>query len=292
MSLRYTLKESLSGFTRAKLSATVSIATIAISLLLLGVFMILTINTSRFIDLLRSKVELEVFLQEPLTRQEIAALEARVRAIEGVDRVVFISKEEAARIFKEEFGEDINSVLDFNPLPPSFKVHLREGYKTAARTSEVYDRLTAMKGVDHVIYRKELLELIDRQTASVNNLALGLGVLVSLSAIFLVSNTVRLAIYAKRRLVRTMELVGATPGFVRLPFLLEGALQGLIGGAIASAVLYTLLHYAARLVAADFPAFISMDPLFYPMVIVTGVLLGLLGSSIAVARFIRIARSA
>lgn len=291
MSLRYTLQESLSGFTRTKLATAVSIVTIAISLLLLGVFAILTIHTSRFIEALRSKVELEAFLQEPLSDQDIADLKARVIGVEGVAGVVYISKEDAARIFREEFGEDIHRVLEFNPLPPSFKISLRDGYKTSVRTREVVGRLTALKGVDNVIYRKELLELIDRQTASANNLALGLGVLVSLSAIFLVSNTIRLAIYAKRRLIRTMELVGATAGFIRLPFLLEGILQGLAGGVTAAGVLYLLLEYASRFVAAEFPAYIRMEPGFYALVVATGVGLGLLGSIISIIRFMRSART-
>ncbi len=292
MSLRYTLQESISGFTRTKLASAVSIVTIAISLLLLGVFAILTIHTSRFIDALRSKVELEAFLQEPLGPGEIADLEVRVRGIEGVAGVVFISKDDAARIFKEEFGEDIHRVLEFNPLPPSFKISLRDGYKTTARTQRVVEQLTALRGVDNVIYRKELLELIDRQTASANNLALGLGVLVSLSAIFLVSNTIRLAIYAKRRLIRTMELVGATAGFIRLPFLLEGVMQGLAGGVAAAAVLYVLLEYASRFVAAEFPAYIRMEPAFYALVVGAGMVLGLLGSIISIIRFMRSARKA
>ncbi len=292
MSFSYTMRESFSGFRRAKLSSVISVVTITISLLLLGVFAILTVNTSRFIDMLRSKVELEAFLQEPLTQQQIADLQKKVTALNGVEHVTFISKDDAARIFREEFGEDINSVLDFNPLPPSFKISLRAGFKTAARTQEVYDRLVAIKGIDHVIYRKALLELIDRQTSSVNNLALGLGVLISLSAIFLVSNTIRLAIYAKRKLIRTMNLVGATGTFIRLPFLIEGILQGFVGGLAASFVLYVLLEYASRFVSAEFPAFIRMEPLFYTLVVAGGILLGLLGSIISIARFMRIAQTA
>lgn len=292
MSLRYAVRESLSGFRRTKLAAAVSIITIAISLLLLGVFAILTINTSRFIQALRDKVELEAFLQEPVTRQDVANLRSRVLAVEGVDSVVYVSKEDAARIFREEFGEDIHRVLEFNPLPPSFRVFLREGYKTAAGTRDVHDRLRAVRGIDTIVYRKELLELIDRQTASANTLALGLGLLVSLSAVFLVSNTIRLAIYAKRRLIRTMDLVGATAGFIRLPFLLEGSLQGVAGGAVAAVLLYLLLEYAARFVAVEFPAFIRMAPVFYGLVVAAGLVLGFVGSVIAIARFMRMARSA
>lgn len=292
MSLRYTLGESFSGFTRAKLSSLLSIVTIAISLLLLGVFTILTVNTTRFIDALRNRMEFEAFLQEPLTRAATDALAARVRAIEGVDSVVYVSKEEAARIFRQEFGEDINTVLDFNPLPPSFKIFLRDGYKTAAQAQRVFERVQSLEGVDHVIYRKALLELIDRQTTSVNNLTLGLGILVGLSALFLVSNTIRLAIYAKRRLLRTMELVGATSAFIRLPFLIEGMIQGFVGGLLAGGILFMLLEFGARLVSPDFPATVTMPPAFYPGVVLGGIALGLIGSSISVARFIGLARTA
>ncbi|HET6272902.1 MAG TPA: permease-like cell division protein FtsX [Bacteroidota bacterium] len=292
MSLSYTLKESISGFKRAKLSTFISIITISISLLLLGVFAVVTINTSRFIDSLRNAVEMEAFLQEPLTRDEITALQKRVTAIEGVARVVYVSKEEAAKIFKEEFGEDINTVIDFNPLPPSFKIFLSNTHKTVVQANAVYDKLVATEGIESVLYRKALLEFIDQKTATVHNVTLGLGILISLSAIFLVSNTIRLAIYAKRRLLRTMALVGATAGFIRIPFLLEGVIQGFFGGLLASGVLYLLLEYSSRLLSIEFTEFIHMEPVYYLSVLGCGIVLGLVGSIISVARFIRIAETA
>lgn len=291
MSLRYTLRESFSGFKRARLSSIISIITITISLLLLGVFAVFSLHASRFIDTLRNKFEIEAFLEEPLTRQELADLRGRVTEIEGVERIVYVSKEEAARIFKEEFGEDIKNVLDFNPLPPSFKIYLKDGYKTAAQAEVIHDRLKSLKGIGSIVYRKALLELIDKRTVTVNNLTLGLGTLISLSAIFLVSNTIRLAIYAKRHLLRTMELVGATRGFIRLPFLVEGMIQGLLGGVLASCIFYVLLEYVARILSVEFSEFIHMDPVFYLLVIGAGTLLGLVGSVISVIRFIRLAAS-
>lgn len=289
MSLSYTLRESISGFRRTKLATFLSILTIGISLLLLGIFAVATINASRFIEALRDKVEMEAFLQEPLTPEDIVRLQNEINNVEGVDRTTFVSKDDAARVFKEEFGEDITRVLEFNPLPPSFKIHLEEDYRNARQAQAVHDRVAALNGVDNVLYRKTLLEIIDERALTIHNLTLGLGVLISLSAIFLVSNTIRLAIYAKRRLLRTMELVGATAGFIRLPFLLEGIIQGLIGGAIAAVVLYVLLEYAARLLSIGFSEFIHMDPLFYLAVVATGVLLGFVGSVISVLRFIRLA---
>jgi cell division transport system permease protein len=281
MSFSYTLKESLSGFRRTKLSSIVSIITVCISLLLLGVFGILTLNAARFIDALRNKVELEAFLTEPVTQDEIEALQRTITGIEGVEKATFISKEEAARIFKREFGEDILSILDFNPLPPSFRVGLKKEYKTSAGAQSVHNRLSSLSGIESVAYRKALIELIDRRTDAINTITLGLGILISLSAIILVSNTIRLAIYAKRRLIQTMELVGATWSFIRLPFLLEGMLQGLIGGILAAGLLFTIFERG----------FIHTDTYFYVVVIVAGTILGLVGSVISVLRFIQPSRT-
>lgn len=286
MSLSYTLRESVSGFKRTKLSSVISIMTVSISLLLLGIFAVITINASRFITSLRNKVELEAFLQEPITDEETAGLLRSVEAIPGIATVTYISKDQAAKIFREEFGEDISSVLDFNPLPPSFKITLRDGFKTGAGVRAISEQVSSMKGVESVTYRKALLELIDQRTAAVHNITLGLGVLISLSAILLVSNTIRLAIYAKRKLIRTMELVGATGTFIRLPFLLEGVVQGLLGGVVAAGILYAVLEHSVRLFSTEFAAFVHMEPTFYLIVVAAGILLGFVGSIISVIRFI------
>lgn len=287
MSLSYTLRESFSGFRRTKLSSAISIITICISLLLLGVFAIITVHASRFIESIRNKVELEAFLQEPVAGEEISELAREITGFNGVEKVVFISKEEAAQIFKQEFGEDIYSVLDFNPLPPSFKISLQPEYRTAENARNLYEQLRVLKGIESVVYRRALLELMDRRTASVNKVTLGLGILISLSAILLVSNTIRLAIYAKRRLIRTMELVGATRLFIRVPFLLEGLVQGILGGLVASGILYVVVEYAVRWIAPEVVEYAAMEPLFYGLVVISGAVLGLMGSAISVIRFIK-----
>jgi len=287
MSFSYTIRESFSGFTRTRLSTTISIVTISISLLFLGLFTMATIHASRFIDLLRSKVEIEAFLEEPLTPEELVALRGQVSSLEGVEHVAYVSKEDAARVFREEFGENILDVLEFNPLPASLKISLEERYKNSRNTDLVSRNIEKLRGIESVKYRKELLELIDTRAASVNNLTLGIGVVISLSAIFLVSNTIRLAIYAKRHLIRTMELVGATRGFIRIPFLFEGIIQGFLGGVVASVVLYALLEYGMRFVSIELDGAIHREPLFYAGVLAAGIVLGMLGAIISVMRFIR-----
>jgi len=287
MSLAYTLRESISGFTRTKLSTTISIITISISLLFLGIFAVISTQTSRFIDVLRDQVELEAFLDEPITPKDLSTVQERIKSLAGVQELTYVSKDDAAKLFQKEFGENILNVLEFNPLPASLKVSLKDGYKTSARVAEVSKAIEGIHGIESVKYRKELLEVIDTRAATLHNLTLGLGVLISLSAILLVSNTIRLAIYAKRQLIRTMELVGATRVFIRVPFLLEGMIQGIVGGILASALLYVLLEYSIRLVSIELAGSLHREPLFYAGVLATGLLLGLIGGIISVMRFIR-----
>jgi len=287
MSLSYLLTESVSGFKRTKLASIVSIMTICIALLLLGVFMVVTTNATRFVDGLRTKVELEAFLRQPISPVELDSLRAAVRAVDGVASVAYVSKEDAARIFKQEFGEDILDVLNFNPLPPSLRIGLVPRAITAAGTRTVSDRVAAMAGVDTVIYRRALIELIDRRAEQFNTVTLGLGLLIGLSAILLVSNTIRLAIYAKRKLIRTMELVGATWSFIRLPFLLEGVIQGVLGGAGAAGNLYLVNNRFVLALSQEIAAYIQVRPGFYLLILAAGIALGMVGSVISVIRFIR-----
>jgi cell division transport system permease protein len=287
MSLSYTLRESFSGFTRTKLSSILSVMTIAIALLFLGLFTVITIHANRFLDELRNRVEVEAFLEEPIALIDVDSLRQAIAHLEGIERVEYVSKEQAAETFKKEFGEDILNVLDYNPLPPSFKVFLKEGYKTPARAEALEHQLRAFNGIEDVVYRKAMLTMIDQRARTLHNITLGLGILIGLSAIILVSNTIRLAIYAKRQLIRTMELVGATRLFIRVPFLLEGLLQGLLGGLIAAAFLYVLIVYSLRYLSSELATYVAMPTAFYLLVVLAGLLLGLVGGLIAVTRFIR-----
>ena len=286
MSALHILKEGVSGFSRAKLATLGSILTITIALLLLGLFYVVSTNTTRIIESIRGKVEMEAFLQEPVTPQRIGEIEKELNGVMGVERVRFVSKEEAAKFFKEEFGEDVNAVLNFNPLPPSFKITLNAEYRTSQRAELLSARIKGIKGVDDVMYRREMLEFIERQAKIFDMIGLGFGIIIGISAIFLVSNTIRLTISAKRKSIQAMKLVGASRWFVRSPFIIEGIIQGMAGGLIASCVLYYLLGIAARMISTELSEFIAVGRTFYPIVVMTGIFLGLFGSSISVRRFI------
>ena len=212
MQVRYLVKEGFSGFQRAKLSMTSAIITICISLLILSSFSILLINANDVVEALREKVEMEAFLQDDLTPEASVAVRTKIASITGVRDTRFVSKDEAAAIFKDQFGEDIYSVLNFNPLPASVKISLQSGFRTLKAATAIYDSVRAIAGVEDVIYRKDLLEMLDKRAVGLLWLMFGIGIFVTISSVFLVANTIRLAIYSKRAIIRTMKLIGATRG--------------------------------------------------------------------------------
>lgn len=286
MNLIYILKEGYSGFKRAKLAATASVITISISLLLLGLFLIVSLNTSRIVSLIEDKVEIEAFLQEPIKTNQINEIQKSILSVAGVDSIQFISKEEAARIFKQDFGEDIYSVLDFNPLPPSFKISLKDHYKKTELASRVVETIKSIEGVEEVAYRKELIDFLEKRTQLLNIVGLVVGIVFGISAIFLVANTIRLAIYSKRKIIQTMKLVGATKMFIRTPFLLEGFFQGLLGGIFSAIFLWILIYFTSQWLTAELAYFLKIDFSLYLLLAFLGILFGLIGSIISVRRFI------
>jgi len=279
-------REGFSGLRRAKLATLGAVITIVIALLFIGFFYIISTNTARVAAGMREKVEMEAFLSDPVSRQRRDEIEKRVLAIDGVDRVEFVSKDDAAKIFKEEFGEDINSVLDFNPLPASYRIFLKEEFRTVGSADSVQKAVETVDGIEKVVYRRDMLAFIERQSRTLNLVGLAIGLLIGLSAMFLVSNTIRLTIAVKRKAIQTMKLVGATRWFVRAPFIIEGVFQGVSGGVIAAAIIYYALTAATTLLSSDLAEFLQADAIFYCGLIGAGAILGFLGSVISVWRFI------
>jgi len=278
MSLSYILKESFSGFRKVKISGIITIFTITVSLLLLGIFLIVLENINDVVQNIRDRIEIEVFLTDRLSKSEKDDIQKKISLVEGVGNIKFISKEEASKIFRQEFGEDINQVLDFNPLPESFKITLSDEYKNSAKVKQITEELRNLKGVDDVLYRKTLLELLDRRAKLFSEISLTIGIVIGLISVFLISNTIRLIIYSKRKVIETMKLVGATGRFIKTPFIIEGFLHGFLAGVIAAAVLYILIRFILPFVGEDLFSKIVVKYYFYPGIILIGCLLSLVGS--------------
>ncbi len=287
MSVSYTLKESFAGFRRNRSASLITVFTVSISLLLLGVFVIITMNFATFVDQIRSRVDLEVFLETEMSDSQQEGMTRILSSIPGVEEVTFVSKEDAAKIFKQDFGESFDDILDDNPLPQSYRLSIQEGYNNADSVQLIAARVEKLQLVESVHYRKQLLQLIDRRARAFGYAAGFIGLILALSAVILVANTIRLTIYAKRHIIRTMKLVGATSMLIRLPFLIEGAFHGIIGGIIASLLIDIVFTFFIQPLSEDLLVNIGVSFGFYIGLIIAGGVLGFIGSVISIGRFLK-----
>ncbi len=282
----YLIKEAISGFKKSKFSSFASIFVLFISLFSIGSFVVAGYNLNRLIKAIKEKIEIEVFLKDGLSNAQIDSLRKKIISMDEVENVVFISKDEAAKIFEEEFGENIFNILDFNPLPASFKIKLKENYRTAQGVENLIRKLRKFPEFEEMKYRKTLLNILERRFKILTQAFLLSGILLALISILLVINTIRLTIQAKRKLINTMQLVGATRGFIMTPFLIQGFLQGLIAGLFSSGLIYFLVDVIIPQLPDDVIRSVSIPLPFYSFVVFAGCLLGFVGSWISARKYI------
>lgn len=282
LSLFYTIREGLDGMRRARLASTMAIVTIAVALVLLGVFTAGTLNLVRLLDALRSRFEFEVFVDNSLDESGIDRLGRSIRSIDGVATVTFVSREQASEIFRKEFGNDFLDVLENNPLPASFRIALKKEAQNAQAAERIARTVDEVAGVDEVVYRRELLSILDRYVGLAVAADFILGLVVCLSSFILVINVVRLTIVAKRRVIETMQLVGATNAFVRRPFLVQGLVQGALGGVGAALV----LRLIERLLHRQFGEVIIFPDYLFLWLLAAGVILAMSASFFGVRRYL------
>ncbi len=286
--LPYTVREGLKGLRRATFAAVASMSAMAVALVLVGTFAMIIWEAREVADWLRYRVgEMEVYLDLDTDDRTGRAVHARMQLIPGVERAEYISRERAEEIFRTEFGEGAEAFFDEPFLPPSVRVRIMPTWTNADSIGALRSRFEAMDQVDEVEFNQELLLQVQSNLQLVTLIGLGAGILVLLASIFLVANTIRLTIYARRLLIRTMKLVGATDRFIRRPFLIEGMAQGLIAGAVAAGIVYSGGAVVMQYLPELFTARENYLPLVAAGVVVVGVVLGWMGSALSVRRFIR-----
>lgn len=279
----YSLSEGVKGLRRAKFSTFVAVFSIFLSLIIIGFFLIFIFNMQRTIAQIKSRMELEVFIDNSFMTEQIDALRQKMVVIPGIDSVLYVSKDAAAMIFKQEFGQDIFEILDDNPLPPSFRIKLKPAFQSVSRAGKISSDLSKLEGVSEVLYRHDLLALLEKYMRIFLVIVFGIGSLLAIGSIFLVYNTIKLIILSRRSTIEIMKLVGATRRFIRRPFLVEGLIQGFIGGSLAALFFYS----AYQMVKKEISGLILVDPKSYPILILLGMFFGLIGSLFALRKFLR-----
>lgn len=273
------------GIRRASTTSLLAVLTIAVVLVLIGSASLLVGNMAGLLDEFGDELVLTAYLDAELPEARLRALAERVAGEAGVAGVEVVSREEALVRFERIAGSaELLAGLAENPLPPSLEITLAPEARTKAGIEALEAALAGLPGIDELAHGQDWIEGYARAIALVRGLAFGLGGVLGLAALLIVANTIRLAVYARRDELDILALVGASRTFVRVPFLLEGTIQGLLGGLLALALLfgaYTLLHpqlqYGLELVLgrAELGFFTTGDAI---LLVAAGAGLGLLGS--------------
>jgi cell division transport system permease protein len=282
-------REALLSFRRAPLLSALSVTTIAFSLFTVGLFALVAINLRQALRGLEERVEIVAFILRGTPSESIAVASQDIAAFPEVQDVNYVSEEEALQRARTELVEfrDAYRDLQVNPLPASIEVRLKDGYRDATSVERVAQRLKGFGFVDDVRYGREWVQKLDYLRNITGLVGLVIGLAFAAVAVVIIGVTIRLTILQRAREISIMRLVGATNWFIRGPFLLEGALKGLLGG-----LLSLILCYAGYLLFRDksggtFAGLVFFRPEQMLLVVIFGVLLGLAGSLVSVGRHLR-----
>jgi cell division transport system permease protein len=282
-------REALLSFQRAPLLSVLSVTTIAFSLFTVGLFGLVAVNLREALRGLEERVEIVAFTLRGTPSETIALASQDIAAFPEVKDVNFVSEEEALRRARAELVEfrDAYRDIQVNPLPASIEVRLKDGYRDAATAERVAQRLKGFGFIEDVRFGREWVQKLDHLRNITGIVGVVIGLAFAAVAVVIIGVTIRLTIMQRAREISIMRLVGATNWFIRGPFLLEGALKGLLGG-----LLSLVLCYAGYLLFRDnsggtLAGLIFFRPEQMVLIIIFGVLLGLCGSLVSVGRHLR-----
>lgn len=289
--LDYFLGEAFINLRRNLFMTFAAISIVAVSLLLLGSVVVFGEVTSRMVGLLDERVELNVFLFDEITPDQTEELESYLTEMPEVRSVEYVSKSAAFEEFKQWY-EDTPGVIqnvDADVLPASYRVKLQDPSKVEV----VSTRLDGRPGVEQVIFGGDQVRNLLRFNALLRAVVVALTILFLGAATLLIANTIRIAIYARRKEIGVMKLVGATNWFIRVPFILEGMAEAAIGAVIATAVIIAAKEFLldqAQQVVTFLPLTIGYDEIaqVFGILLIVGMFIGALGSIMAVRRFLEV----
>lgn len=269
-----------------------SISTVALSLLILGLFFIIVLNLNHMADSLESQVQVNVYLEDELSKARREEIGGELKAMAGVESTLFISKEEAMKRFEERLGDQktlLAALGDSNPLPASFEVKLRQPQLVKAAAAA----MAKIEGVESAKYGQDVIEPLFDLTRMVRIFGLVVILFLALATVFIISNTIRLTVFARRKEIGIMKYVGATDWFIRWPFLMEGMVLGFFGSVVSIWALRGVYGAVATKIYDTF-AFLPLIPeqpflnQVSLVMMVVGTAIGALGSTISLKRFMKV----
>ena len=288
-SVIYFLREAFISLSRNRLLSIATISTVAISILILGFAVLLTINAGALMNYLESDVEIVAFLETDLTKSQITDVKKDLIAINGVKSVKFVSREQALAKLQESYGGkeyNLKETLGKNPLPNSYEIKANNPHNVPQIAAQV----KKIDGIYKVNYGQGVVERLFKVTHWVRIVSMVFIVLLVFAAVFLIATTIRLAIFARRKEIYLMKLIGSTDWFIRWPFFMEGVFLGAVGGVLA--ILVLAAGYGSLINHIDMPLFLPLvtNPKIlsnvYTGLLICGAVLGILGTWISLNRFL------
>lgn len=270
-----------------------SISTVALSLFMLGVFLCGVVNLNNMAASLETQVQLSVYLKDDLTTNQIMETGKAVKSQPHIKELKFVTKDQALQDFKSRLGDDQKQMIDslegVNPLPNSYIVTFEnpQDVKLAAK------ELATVPGVESVHYGQDVVDELFKITQIIRIGGIVLIAFLAAATLFIISNTIRLTVFARRKEIAIMKYVGATNGFIRWPFVIEGMLLGCIGGLIAVACTGEFYYFITTEIEQSLAFFplVPMFPIFYQLAVallIIGIFVGAIGSAISLRQYMRV----
>lgn len=267
------------------ISTVISIALVLLMTGLLGLILVHAKNLSKYV---KENIVLNVIVNDNVNEGDVLSLQKDLEKDEYVLRTEYVSKELAAKNLKEDLGEDFVEYLGSNPLLPSIDIYLKEQYANADSIQPFIDKVAQNSRVKEIVYQESLIDMVNKNIRVISIVVLAFTVILLVIAVALINNTIRLAIYSQRFLIKSMQLIGATKSFIRKPYILYGIAHGLIGALIAILLLIFTLQFAQKQVPEliflqNWAQFVTI----FIVVVVLGILISALSTYFAVTKYLK-----
>lgn len=290
--LFYLLRETWANVRANRTTTMVAIVTTAFTLSCVGIFLLLYVNLRAAAGWLQEDIKIMVYVKEAVTDEAAAELERKLKGDPAVDGLLFVSKDQALAEFKTQFPSDSHLLegLGDNPLPASFVVTLGAQFRSPDAIQRWAERVRTMAGVAKVDYNQDWIDALAAIIRYIEMIAIGVGVILSTAAVTIIANTIRLTLSARRDEIAILRLIGATRAFIRVPYLLEGAVLGALGSALSLGILKLGYELFRQQIGAD-GRFAGLENLmsFFPLqvsaaLVLAGTALGFAGSFVSLLR--------
>ena len=278
-------KVSTASFFHSRLTSIISIALV---LFLMGLIMLMGLLGNELSVYVKENLSFSIVLKDSVKETDIKKMQTKLDALPYIKSTAYISKEQAAKELEEELGENPETFLGFNPLQASIEVKLHADYANPDSLSLIEKEIKRYTSVDELLYRKDMMEMVHNNLQRLGVILLALAAVLTLISFVLIGNTIRLLIYSKRFLIHTMQLVGATAGFIRAPFIRYNIVSGLIASLLAIMLLTGALYYLQNeldgfIQLLDMRTLLIVDG----AVLVLGLFLSTIATVIAVNKYLR-----